>query len=293
MLTQSPRPLPNTLEEPGVVWSERRELGDVHQVVFNSTPVLKMDGDRLLLDVRGLRAIAERAPVANLLSRFRESASARMDEYGGTPVRKRALGATAGVDQSSGTSVAVEGKRRRRETDNPGADPVPTVAVAPVVDQETLDFASIASQVQFMRVPCGCSAHDRLALFDTQECRLTCKYVQIPADAGDLLPHVKPGARFRVLLTDGDGFSTGGSVSVQHAVRLPLHRQQCRDSRCNVMGCGADPTARAFRDAVEQDMVQEYYLYHRNAQKRALRARGRAVREHTSWLYKSRTAPSM
>ncbi len=275
----------NPSTPPGAIWSERFSLDAEVQEVLNTTPLMRMDNGKVKLDVASLERMSANSPAKQLLSRFRASlksmdvaecskSEAAEDAQSGAFGIKRKRDAledeaTAGPEDIV-RSFRVVGKKPRAETVEDERIPLQPFAT---------HHQTEAKNMEVLCVPLGASALDRITLYDTNNKRLTREYIEIPRNAYERMPmkHVAPGPEFKMLLVDGSGFKTGAHTTVQHAVRLAVHRKSCTNSWCRVLGCGNDPSYKLFC-GVDERLKSDYERHWRSSCKHALRAHGHSLR---------------
>lgn len=271
---------------PGSIWSERFALDAEVQEVLNTTPLMRMEDGKVKLDVASIERMSANSPAKQLLSRFRESLkNMNVAEYNTTDSAEDAPTGAFGIN-----------KRKREEPEeNAKTDPEDIVRSFRVVSKkprtETTEDESVPLQpfathhetesknMEVLCVPLGASALDRITLYDTNNKKLTRDYIDIPRNAYERMPmkHVAPGPEFKMLLVDGSGFKTGAHTTVQHAVRLAVHRKSCTNSWCRVLGCGNDPSYKLFC-GVDERLKSDYERHWRYSCKHALRAHGHSLR---------------
>ena len=120
-----------------------------------------------------------------------------------------------------------------------------------------------------MHVPCGVCAGDKLRLFDMARRRKSIDFIEVPSDAydGKMLDYENPPEGYKLLSGDGDGHVVGGTPINQHAVRLAIHKEMCKDPKCNFMGCVDHSGTNLFMN-VSKDDIDQYKVYW-NASRRA------------------------
>lgn len=277
------------LTPPGAVWSERFELDSEIQKMMNTTPLMRMHQGKIKLDMDSAESLCISSPATKLMSRFRAGLR-QMDVDECREIESRAANWVSDAHGVGSRESASSAKRKSAAEKAPVAasrleEIVQSFRV--VAKKQRLHDADTAlsvadppgQNVEIMCVPIGASSLDRITSFDKNNKRLTREYIEVPRNAYEGMPmkHAMPPLGHKLLLVDGSGFKTGGPTTLQHAVRLAVHRKSCTDCWCRVLGCGNDPAYKLFSD-VDERLCRDYERHRRASCKHALRAHGHSLR---------------
>lgn len=119
-------------------------------------------------------------------------------------------------------------------------EPVKELKVVPLQPTTTSPTCfKIASKASMMHVPYGVCGGDHLRLFDVNRIRTVGSCIKIPKDAydGKMLDCKNPPDGYEIIAGDGESHTVGGKPVNQHAVRLAVHKDVCKDLNCKFMGC--------------------------------------------------------
>lgn len=285
---------------PGMIWEERFALEKETQQLMNSTPLMRLEGGVLKLDVSQMERISN-SKCSDILQRFKdalrsigigESKSTSLDStpsdlrVGGVGNKRphraeteRAMNVPLRIPSDNTDWTTTAPSYKKQKVSKPVESVVPT-ELNEEAKQSSDSYDYLSKCVDFMTVPIGSSGSDRITLYDKSQRMLTRAYIDVPKNAysGMQMNRVQPSSDFKLLLVDGDGFKVGGTTAVQHAARLHVHRCKCMNAECNVLGCGSDPSFNLFKDAANPDVVKEYARHWASSNRQALKAHGQSLR---------------
>lgn len=237
-------------DEPGCIWKEKDALTPKAREALGSLPVLCIEDGVVKVNSAAVNALTNDS-AKNVAQRFVNRVKRTFEEASGTsvcvPLKKPML------------SVNVE--------ENTVCDNVP-----PVVPTTPPPLCKkMAPKVDVMKVPKGVCGGDRLRLFDVTRKSKSTDFISIDKDAydGKPLDYKNPPFGYKVLSGDGDGYVVGGNPVQQHAVRLAVHKEVCKDFQCKFMGCANDACSHLFT-GVDPDQVEAYKVHWQGSRRSAI-----------------------
>lgn len=277
-------------DEPGTIWSQRRQLSQESLDQINSTAFMCIEDGQLKLDVEAIERFKKNTPARDFIDKFQSSLekknvpTTRYSQHKSTePEPATKVGSLvvkrSDFDGKASTRACKLGKRPRVDDkcEEQKAPKTPDNKLHEPTSNPPSPGGTYIKRIDVLQVPHGVCGGDRLAIFD--HVKAPSIFIDVPSDAYDgmRLQYERPSTPVKLLLVDGKGYKVGGNPMRQHATRLNLHRDTCTNSRCPVLGCKGDPAFALFQK-VDSDAVNNYRQHWATACRTAMRSHGLQLR---------------
>ena len=262
-------------DEPGYVWLGRQNLPKETIDLMDSLPILCIENGKIKVFEQAVEEFKKDDKALKIVNKFIETMKEKNFEVAtgeGEKATKNENRVVSPLRLKEPRKLDFEpnralelGKKRKQADHHTNRQAL----------QENSDFTKaapelkVARQLEMFRVPAAFSAGDKMTLFDYDNMKKLNQCIEIPTNCYDgiKLDIEALPKNIKVLCCDHKGFKCGNTITYQHANRLHIHRQLCRDPKCPVLGCGNDAVWNLFKNLVDVNLARKYKM-HWSARKR-------------------------